>query len=132
MNHLTHTLHRFLNAIASNDRSEELCYLFIALLKDVLMVKPYALLIIKACSCLRAFCYVELLYEFVEGEHLLLCARVPSQQCKEIEHSLGEVTLLAETIAYLTRLGVMPLEREYREAKAVAISFREFSLAVWF
>ena len=121
--HLRHTFKRLVHAVACNDRRKETCYLLIRLAEDVLVVEPYTFLIVKPCSCLAAFRYVELLYKLVDSKQFLLRTRVPAQQGKEVDDSLGEVSAFTEAAAYLACLGVVPLKREYGKSETVAVAF---------
>ena len=94
------------------------------------MVEPDALLEVELGTRLRALVYIELLNKLVKREHLLLCTRIPAQQGKEIDYSLGEVAALAIARRYVACLGIVPLQREYGETEAVAIALREFALAL--
>ena len=111
-------------------RQPELCNLLIGLLQDILVVEPDAFLIGELGTSLRTLRDVEQGHQLVEREEFLLSTGIPSQQSQEIDDCLGEVTVLTVAAADVTRLGVVPLQREHREAQSVAIALREFSLAV--
>ena len=130
MDHLRDALHGLVYAVVGHDRREELGDLLIALAQDILMVEPDALLVIELGTRLGATAYIESLHQLVEGEKLLLGAGIPAQQSQEIDDGLGEITTLAETGRNLPRLGVCPLQGEYRETQAVAITLAKLSLSL--
>lgn len=92
------------------------------------MIEPDTLLIVETRSGLAALRYVELLNKLVESEHLLLRARIPAQQRKEVDDCLGEISLLAETVRHLACLRIVPLQREHGEAQAVAVALAQLAL----
>ena len=96
------------------------------------MIEPYTLLIVETCTGLAALVNVEGLDKFLQREHLLFCTRVPSQQSQEIDHSLGEVATLPVSRRDLATLGVVPLQREHREAQSVAVTLGELALTLGF
>ena len=98
----------------------------------ILVVEPDTFLIVELGAGLRAFRDVESLYQLLQREQFLLGAGVPSQQRQEVDDRFGEVALLAESVAHLARLGVVPLQREHGETKPVAVALRELALAVGF
>ena len=95
------------------------------------MVEPDALLEVKLGSCLRAAGDIESLHQLVEREDFLLCARIPAQQCKEIDYCLWEITALTITRRNFAGLRIVPLQWEYRETETVAITLAQLTLTLW-
>ena len=58
------------------------------------MVEPNAFLIVEAGSGLGAFREVEEPHQFFKGEHFLFGARIPSQQCEEVDDGVREIAAL--------------------------------------
>ena len=101
-------------------------------LQDILMVEPDSLVVGELGTSLRALRDIEKRHQFIEGKQFLLCARIPAQQGQEINHRLGEIAVFTIAARDLTRLRVMPLQREYGESQTVAITLGEFTLAIRF
>ena len=109
--------------MACHDGGEKSSHLLIALVEHVFMVEPYTFLVVEPRTRLGALVQVEQPHQLVEREHLLVGARVPSQQSKEINYCFREIAVLAVSSRHLPSLGVCPLQREYRESQPVAVAF---------
>ena len=60
----------------------------------------------------------------------MIITGVPAEECDEVHDSLGEVTALAVARGHLTRLGIDPAQGEDREAKAIAVTLAELTVAL--
>ena len=97
------------------DRHEEVSHFLVALLEDILMIEPDTFLIVELGTSLAATREVEQLDQFVHRHHLLVVARIPSQQSQEVDHSLWQIALFTVAAGHLTALRIMPLQWEHRE-----------------
>ena len=73
-------------------RYKQLGYLFVRFLLNVSMIEPDTFFIIKFCTRLAATMQVEQTDQLVHRHHFLVVTRIPSQQSKEIDNSLGQIT----------------------------------------
>ena len=62
----------------------------------------------------------------------MVVAGIPAEECKHVDHRLGQVATFAVAAAELAGFGVVPVEREHGETQTVAISFAQFAVAVGF
>ena len=131
MYHLLYSIQSLLYTIVGYNWCKEVGNLIITLLENVLVVEPDTLLEVELGTSLRAAGDIECLHQLVEREDFLLCTWVPAEERQEVDHSLWEVATLTITGRNLTRLRVVPLQWEYRETKAVAITLRELTLTLW-
>ena len=109
---------------------EQSSNLLVRLLQDILVVEPNSLLIGKLSTCLRTFGNIEQRNQFVKRKQLLFCSWVPSQQGQEIDDCLREIAVLTITARGLSRLRILPQQREYGESQAVAITLRQLTLSI--
>ena len=96
-------------------------HLLVALLQ-IMVVEPEESLDIEMCAVLRALGKVEEADHLVHCHEILVVARVPAEQCKEIDHCFRQIATL--TIARISRVGTwhIPQQWEHREAILVAIA----------
>ena len=92
------------------------------------MIEPLALLKIELSPRLTALIKREGLYQLLPSHHFSVIPRVPPQEGKEIDNSLGQVTTLTVPHGNGLTLRVVPLEREYGEAQSIAISLAELTI----
>ena len=114
------------------DRHEKPGYFLIAFLQYIFMVKPFSFFKVEFCPSFAATMQVKKLHQFIQGHQFLVISRIPSQQGKEIDNSFGQVTRLTITGRHLTGLGVVPFQRENREAKTVTITLAQFTVTIRF
>ena len=99
--------------------------------ENVFAVEPLSLDIVELRSALRTLREVKLLDELLHRKDFLVCSWVPSEQSEEIDDSFRQIAAFAVARAD-GAVGAVPFQREYGEAKAVAIAFGEFAFAVGF
>ena len=68
--------------------------------------------------------------KLVHRHEFLVIARIPAQQGQEVDDSLGQIAGLPIAGRDFARLGVMPLQGEYRETEAVAVALAQFSVTL--
>ena len=111
-------------------RQEHVCKLFIAAQLKVLVVEPFALLVVELGTRFGDAVETELFDEFVHRVHLLIACSVPSEECQEVDDSLGQIAALAITGRYGAVFLIVKLEREDREAESVSVTLGEFAVSV--
>ena len=92
------------------------------------MVEPHTFLIIELSSRFAAMAQIEKPHKIVHRHQLLVIARVPAQQSKEVDNSFGQISRLAVTGRHLTRFRVVPFQREHRKAKTVTVALAELTV----
>ena len=133
LHHADHGLHPFdglLNTIFAQNAVECGGKQGVVGALDVFAVEPLAFDVVKLGSALGALREVELLDEFLHGEQFLVCAGVPSEQGKEVDDGVGQVSFFAVARRDVAALRVVPLQGEYGEAEAVAVALGELSFAI--
>ena len=105
-------------------------HLLVALLQ-IMMVEPEESLDVEVSTVLRTLGKVKEADHLVHSHEVLVIARVPAKQCKEVDHSLRQIAALA--IARIGCVGAwhVPQQWEHREAILVAIALRELTVAFW-
>ena len=74
---------------------EHLSEFFIAAQLQILVVEPFAFLVIKFCTGLGDTVKRELLDEFIHRVHFLIACAVPTEQGQEVDDRFGQVATLA-------------------------------------
>ena len=95
--------------MALHDREEQVCDLLIALLQQIVVVEPFALLIVETGTALATTSKVEQANQVVHAHHLLIVSRIPAQKRQEIDDCLREVAALAIPRRDIACLRIMPL-----------------------
>ena len=121
----------YLESVGLEYRDEQGCEFLVRLEAQVFLVVPAGFLRIETRAGFDDAVEGERRDELVDGEHLAVVARIPSEEGEKIHESLREVTVLAISSGYLSGR-VDPSEREYREAELVAVPLAELTLSVRF
>ena len=93
------------------------------------MVKPLAFLEVELSSVARAMLKREEANEFIHRHYFLVVARIPAEQGKEVNHSLGQIAFLSVTLRDNSAGWVVPFEWEHWESELVAIALAQFAVA---
>ena len=68
--------------------------------------------------------------EFLHAHDLLIGAGIPAQQRQHIDERFRVVPLLAIAAALLLGRWVEPIQREHREAEAIAVALAQLAVAI--
>ena len=120
----------YLEAMAFQDGDEEVCELLIGLHAQVLPVEPLGFVKIEAGAGLDYAVQGEDWDKLVYGVKLPFSAGVPAKESKEVHEGFREVAVLAVTAGDFAGFRVLPPKGEDGEAKAVAVTLTQLSLAV--
>ena len=128
LNHSSSLLRRSSDVVLSKDVYQLRSEGFGRSGEEILAIEPPTLHIVKLSTCFGALTEVELLNQFVHRKDFLIITRIPTEEGKEVDHGLWEITAFAIATAHCA-IGSMPLKGEDWEAQFVAITLRELTIA---
>ena len=68
--------------------------IFIAALTDILMIEPFAFLVVEFRTALAAMGQVKKCGQFIHRHQFAIISGIPSEQCQKIDDSLGQIAAL--------------------------------------
>ena len=119
-----------LDAVALKDGDEKIRELGGGLHPEILLVEPLGLFKVEAGAGFDDAVKGEDGDQFIYAIKFPLSAGVPAQEGQKVYEGLREVAVLTVAAGDFSGFRVGPLEREYRETKAVSVPLAQFSLAV--
>ena len=117
-----------LDTILLEDRFQQCANLLVRFAVHILAVEPVSLFGLESRARLAHALQREGRNQLVHREQLLLGTRVPAQQSQHIDKRLGEVAILTIAARHLA-IGSNPTQGEHGEAKFIAITFAQLTLA---
>ena len=123
-----HRFERSLYTVFFKDGQEKPGYLFIRFQLDILVIEPDSFLIIELGTRLAATVQVEQSNQFIHRHYLLIVTGIPSQQGKEIDYRLRQVTRFTVSGRNFVRLRIVPFEGEYGETETVTVTLAQLAV----
>ena len=109
---------------------EKVCQFFRTFHPQVFLVVPFGLFYIETGAGTDNAVQRENRNQFLNGVELPFPAGIPPQESQQVYEGLREVTVFAVAAGDFPGFGVLPAQREHREAQAVSVAFGELALSV--
>ena len=116
--------------MSGESRQEHLRQFLVAAQLQVLVIEPLALFIIELGTGFRHAIQREVLNQLIHGVHLFISASMPSEERKEVDHRLRQISALAVAGRNGAIFLIMELEREDGETETVTVTLGQFAVSV--